>query len=49
LPSIRLEDASVAWTVVAAVLAFFTLLPVAGMAIAWTWFAYRSGKGYQPL
>jgi cellulose synthase/poly-beta-1,6-N-acetylglucosamine synthase-like glycosyltransferase len=35
-------------TIVAAVLAFFTLLPIAGMAAAWVWFAYRSGKGYQP-
>jgi Glycosyltransferase like family 2 len=37
-----------AWAIVAAVLAFFTLLPVAGMAVAWACFAYRSGKGYRP-
>jgi cellulose synthase/poly-beta-1,6-N-acetylglucosamine synthase-like glycosyltransferase len=37
-----------AWAIVAAVLAFFTLLPVAGMAVAWGFFAYRSRKGYRP-
>jgi hypothetical protein len=37
-----------AWAIVAAVLAFFTLLPVAGMAVAWGYFAYRSSKGYEP-
>jgi cellulose synthase/poly-beta-1,6-N-acetylglucosamine synthase-like glycosyltransferase len=37
-----------AWAIVAAVLAFFTLLPVAGMAVAWGFFAYRSSKGYRP-
>ncbi len=46
--SIHLEDASLAWAIVAAVLAFFTLLPVAGMAVAWGFFAYRSSKGYRP-
>jgi cellulose synthase/poly-beta-1,6-N-acetylglucosamine synthase-like glycosyltransferase len=37
-----------AWAIVAAVLAFFTLLPVAGMAVAWGYFAYRSRAGYKP-
>jgi Glycosyltransferase like family 2 len=37
-----------AWAIVAAVLAFFTLLPVVGMAVAWGYFAYRSSKGYEP-
>jgi hypothetical protein len=37
-----------AWAIVAAVLAFFTLLPVAGMAAASGFFAYRSRKGYVP-
>lgn len=37
-----------AWAIVAAVLAFFTLLPVAGMAVAWGYFAYRTGKGFEP-
>jgi hypothetical protein len=46
--SIHLEDASLAWPIVAAVLAFFTLLPVAGMAAAWAWFAYRLRKRFKP-
>jgi cellulose synthase/poly-beta-1,6-N-acetylglucosamine synthase-like glycosyltransferase len=37
-----------AWAIVAAVLVFFTLLPVAGMAVAWSFFAYRTSKGYEP-
>jgi glycosyltransferase involved in cell wall biosynthesis len=37
-----------AWAIVAAVLAFFTLLPVAGMAVAWGYFAYRTSKGFKP-
>jgi cellulose synthase/poly-beta-1,6-N-acetylglucosamine synthase-like glycosyltransferase len=37
-----------AWAILAAVLAFFTLLPIAGMAAAWGFFAYRTSKGYQP-
>jgi cellulose synthase/poly-beta-1,6-N-acetylglucosamine synthase-like glycosyltransferase len=37
-----------AWAIVAAVLAFFTLLPVAGMAVAWGYFAYRTAKGFKP-
>ncbi len=37
-----------AWAIVAAVLAFFTLLPVAGMAVAWGYFAYRTSKGFVP-
>jgi Glycosyltransferase like family 2 len=37
-----------AWAIVAAVLAFFTLLPVAGMAAAWGYFAYRTAKGFEP-
>jgi hypothetical protein len=37
-----------AWAILAAALAFFTLLPIAGMAVAWTCFAYRSRKGYLP-
>ena len=37
-----------AWAIVAAVLAFFTLLPVAGMAMAWAYFAYRTAQGYKP-
>ena len=37
-----------AWAIVAALLAFFTLLPVAGMAIAWGYFAYRTNKGFKP-
>ena len=37
-----------AWAIVAAVLAFFTLLPVAGMAVAWGYFAYRTGRGFEP-
>jgi hypothetical protein len=37
-----------AWAIVAAVLAFFTLLPVAGMAAAWAWFAYRLRKRFKP-
>jgi Glycosyltransferase like family 2 len=37
-----------AWAIVAAVLAFFTLLPVAGMAVAWGYFAYRTAKGFRP-
>jgi hypothetical protein len=36
------------WSIVAAVLAFFTLLPIAGMAVAWGFFSYRSNKGYRP-
>jgi cellulose synthase/poly-beta-1,6-N-acetylglucosamine synthase-like glycosyltransferase len=48
LASIDVEDASLAWAILAAVLAFFTLLPIAGMAAAWACFAYRSRKGYQP-
>jgi Glycosyl transferase family 21 len=34
-----------AWAILAAALAFFTLLPIAGMAVAWGFFAYRTGKG----
>jgi cellulose synthase/poly-beta-1,6-N-acetylglucosamine synthase-like glycosyltransferase len=37
-----------AWAIVAAVLVFFTLLPVAGMAVAWGYFAYRTAKGFEP-
>jgi cellulose synthase/poly-beta-1,6-N-acetylglucosamine synthase-like glycosyltransferase len=37
-----------AWAIVAAVLTFFTLLPVAGMAVAWGCFAYRTAKGFKP-
>jgi glycosyltransferase involved in cell wall biosynthesis len=37
-----------AWSIVAAVLAFFTLLPVAGMAATWAWFAYRSRNEFKP-
>jgi cellulose synthase/poly-beta-1,6-N-acetylglucosamine synthase-like glycosyltransferase len=37
-----------AWAIVAAVLAFFTLLPVAGMGVAWGFFARRTSKGYEP-
>jgi Glycosyl transferase family 21 len=37
-----------AWAIVAAVLAFFTLLPVAGMAVAWGYFAYRTSRGFEP-
>jgi hypothetical protein len=46
--SIHLEDAPLVWAIVAAVLAFFTLLPVAGMAVAWGYFAYRTNKGFKP-
>jgi GT2 family glycosyltransferase len=37
-----------AWSIVAAVLTFFTLLPVAGMAVAWGCFAYRCSHRYRP-
>jgi len=42
----------VAWVIVAAALAFFTLLPIAVMALAWGCFAWRSYHPYrapQPL
>jgi hypothetical protein len=45
-PAFRIEGAPVAWTIVAAILAFFTLLPLAAMALAWGGFAWRCRHPY---
>jgi Glycosyl transferase family 21 len=42
------EDASLAWAIAAAVLAFFTLLPVGGLVVAWSQFAYRCRNRFSP-
>jgi hypothetical protein len=37
-----------AWSILAALLTFFTLLPIAGMAVAWGCFAYRCSHRRRP-